>query len=768
MCAESFWAALEIQQRHGTTSKTLELARSAVLHRSDFDRSLEYYPTFYPLLYVPKPTHLSRMNFSKVPVDVILHIVTFLEYGSDLNSFVRTSKFFYHLLNDYLYRDNVLHFGSSALAWAARNGFENTVRRSLEAGALPSACVDEEWQPMALAAAHGHEQVVKLFLDLGLDPCRKERWRTLTEEFQNQDETDEEGYPGMSYKRESDPLTLAIENGFENVVRLLNTYGAMRDWNTQNAIHAMCLAVTGGHLVLVKLLAEWFPQSINGASRYRSERPLAIAIEQNELAIARFLTSLGADVNIACDRNLTPLCWAVILGNLAAIKFLVENGACPAPEMCDGATLWPLRWAAESEKYDVVEYLLSKIDINTKISTGTEDVAILLSVSAFCGIESLLRETLASGCDANMICSFSYPNLSSAPRPALSAAAERGHVDIATILLEHGARLYRKEEDDEDPEYEPIFTACQPIFAACQGGHIETVELLLDYGLDLKEAERGGKSTVISAMGFPLIIDLLLSRGADGQAQFSEDRSNPMTEAVSSGHIASIQVLLDHNVPVEPSIFSVSNQSLIGEAINGKDGPATLDLLAVHGVVALAGDRDVQRVLRGAVQRGHAKATEFFLKNGFDPNMKWDGDPRYSRSYLEDALRAEDQEAAEATIDMLLRYGADIRNLQGYQHNFYAFEGESKCLCYAQILLDRGANPLPENRFGLSLLEFTAVNNFKTFLREILRYISAQNLPFAVIHRNFALVKSNPKVRKNWHVMNIWESFYWRNKYPVS
>jgi ankyrin repeat protein len=701
------------------------------------------------------------MNFPKLPVELIIHIVTFLKYDSDLNSFVRTNKFFYHLLNDYLYRDNVLHFGSSALEWAARNGFENTVRRSLRAGALLSACVDEEWQPMALAAAHGHEQVVKVFLDLGLDPCRKEGWRPFTREFQNQDEADEEGNPNMDYKHESDRLTLAIENGFENVVRLLNTHGAMRDWNTQNAIDAMCLAVTGGHLALVKLLAEMFPQSINGASRYSVKCPLAIAIKQNELVIARFLTSLGADVNVACRRNLTPLCWAVVHGDLEAIEFLVGNGACPAPEMCDGATLWPLRWAAEREKYDVVKFLLSKIDVNTKISTGTEDLTILLFVSAICGIESLLQEILASGFDANMVCSYSYPNLSSEPRPALSAAAERGRVDIATILLEHGARLYREEEDDYDPQY-------QPIFSACQGGHIEIVRLLLEYGLDLKKAESAGNSTVISAMGFPLIIDLLLSRGADGQAQFSEDRANPMTEAVSSGHIASMQVLLDHNVPVEPSIFFALNQSLIGEASKGKDGPAILDLLAVHGVVALAGDRNVQQVLREAVQRGDAKVTEFFLKNGFDPNLKWDGDPRYSRSYLEDALRAEDQEAAEATITVLLRYGADIRYLQGYQGNFLAFKGESKCLRYAQLLLDRGANPLPENRFGLSLLRFAAENNFKTFLREILRYISAQNLPFTDIHRNFSLVESNPEVRNNWHAMNIWESFYWRNKYPIS
>ncbi|KAJ6092219.1 hypothetical protein N7467_004188 [Penicillium canescens] len=614
------------------------------------------------------------MNFSKVPVELITHIITFLEYDSNLNSFVRTSKFLYHLLNDYLYRHNVLYFGSSALEWAARNGVEATARKALAAGALPSACVDEEWQPMALAAAHGHEQVVKLFLDLGLDPCRKEGWRPLTEEFQNQEETDEEGNPNLDYKHESNPLSLAITHGFENVVRLLITHGAMKDWNTPNATDAMYLAVTGGHLALVKLLAGLFPDSINGASRHREMSPLSLAIYKNELEIVRLLTSLGADLNAACREKIFPLGWAAIQGDFKAINFLVDNGACPDPMMSYGATLWPLRWAAESEEYDAVDYLLSKIDVKAKISKGGEDLTILLFVAALCGLECLLREILASGCDANSICDYGYPNLSCWPRPALSAAAQTGRVDIATILLEHGASLYGEEDEymDYDPEY-------QPLFSACRGGHIEVVKLLLDHGLDLRKAETKDKSAVIAAMGFPQIIDLLLSRGADGEAQFRGDGADLMTKAVSSGHIASIQVLLDHNVPVKPSVFFALNESLIGEASIAEEGSAILNLLAVHGVMPLAENTDAQLALREPIGRGSAEVTEFFLKRGFDPNCKWDGHPLYSRSYLEDALNAEDLENAEATISVLLRYGADIRDLQGYQYNFSCFDEPTIC-----------------------------------------------------------------------------------------
>ncbi|CAI7654589.1 unnamed protein product [Penicillium bialowiezense] len=692
--------------------------------------------------------HLPEMGFSKVPIELITHIATFLEYDSDLNSFARTSKFLHRLLNDYLYRHNVLYFGSSALEWAALNGAAATARKALAAGALPSTCVDEEWQPMAVAAIHGHEQVVKVFLDLGLDPCREQGWRPLTEEFQNQELHDEEGNLNGDYKADSDPLSLAIAYGSESVVQLLITHGATKNWNSQNEIAAMHLAVTGGYLAVVKLLAELFPERIHEATDSHERSLLSVAMYNNELEIVRFLASLGADLNAECTKKIVPLGWAARFGDYEAINFFVDNGACPDPMMGYDATLWPLRWAAERENYDAVDYLLSKIDVKAKISKGGEDVNILLFVAALRGLESLLREILASGCDANSFCDWGYANLSAEPRSALSAAAQTGRVDIATILLEHGANLYGYEPLDEYANYDPEY---QPLFSACRGGHIEVVKLLLDHGLDLKKAETERQSSVIAAMGFPQIINLLLSRGADGQGQFPLDDADPMTKAIRSGHLACIQVLLNHNVPVKPSAFFALNESPISEASKADYEPAILNLLAEHTEIPLPENKDMQEALRKPIQRGSAEVTEFFLQRGFDPNSKWAGHPRFSRSYLEDALHASDPKDAEATISVLLRYGADIRDLQNYPPAD-----------------NRGANPLPESPFGLSLLEFAARTNSKTFLRGILRYIDAQNLPFADIQRNFSLVASNAEVQKNWHAMNIWKSFYWRNRYPMS
>ena len=356
--------------------------------------------------------------------------------------------------------------------------------------------------------------------------------------------------------------------------------------------------------------------------------PLSLATYKNELEIVRLLTSLGADLNAAFRKEIFPLGWAAIQGDFKAINFLVDNAACPDPMMSYGATLWPLRCAAEREEYDAVDYLLSKIDVKAKISKGGEDLTILLFVAALCGLESLLWEILVSGCDANSICDYGYPNYSCWPRPALSAVAQTGRVDIATILLEHGASLYG--EEDEYMDYDP---ECQPLFSACRGGHIEVVKLLLDHGLDLRKAETKDKSAVIAAMGFPQIIDLLLSRGADGQAQFRGDGANLMTKAVRSGHIASIQVLLDHNVPVLPSVFFALNESLIGEASIAEEGSAVLDLLVLHGVMPLAENRDAQLALRETIRRGSAKVTELFLKRGFDPNFKWDGHSIQDRTW---------------------------------------------------------------------------------------------------------------------------------------
>jgi hypothetical protein len=116
-----------------------------------------------------------------LPNELIFQIVDYLSSQRDINSVTRVSKRLYHLLNEYLYRYNILFRGSNALLWAARHGLEATARRLLHLGADIEAVRRDDsfpWNywtsadqgdetPLHIAGRKGHLPIIKLLLEAG-------------------------------------------------------------------------------------------------------------------------------------------------------------------------------------------------------------------------------------------------------------------------------------------------------------------------------------------------------------------------------------------------------------------------------------------------------------------------------------------------------------------------------------------------------------------------------------------------------------------------
>jgi len=88
------------------------------------------------------------------------------------------------------------------------------------------------------------------------------------------------------------------------------------------------------------------------------------------------------------------------------------------------------------------------------------------------GDRAMVVRLIAEGVDVN----------TEGPRggTALVGAAERGHLDIARVLLEHGA------DPDKIPRPDPStgVVAMTPLMAAAVQGHADVVDLLISYGAD--------------------------------------------------------------------------------------------------------------------------------------------------------------------------------------------------------------------------------------------------------------------------------------------
>jgi ankyrin repeat protein len=130
--------------------------------------------------------------------ELLLLIANSLDSERSINAVARTNRRLYHLLNDYLYKHNVIKGGSSALWWAAKCGQSGSVAKSIaQAGNINVrwngylklrqlgylASIDSEARvvdllkrnrclyctPIYLAILSGHEKVADLLIRNGAD-----------------------------------------------------------------------------------------------------------------------------------------------------------------------------------------------------------------------------------------------------------------------------------------------------------------------------------------------------------------------------------------------------------------------------------------------------------------------------------------------------------------------------------------------------------------------------------------------------------------------
>ncbi|OQE32560.1 hypothetical protein PENFLA_c001G09150 [Penicillium flavigenum] len=175
-----------------------------------------------------------------------------------------------------------------------------------------------------------------------------------------------------------------------------------------------------------------------------------------------------------------------------------------------------------------------------------------------------------------------------------------------------------------------------------------------------------------------------------------------------------------------------------------------LQFLHPYGVIAVPSDIGNQYAMVAAVRRGDSLTTEYFLNQGFDPNSELDALRQYYfydhniRPYLGIAAEARDPEAAAATLDVLLHYGADIDKLEEPPccwSKALGVGGKDRQLVSLRLLLERGANPLPEHKFGLSMLAEAAERNHKEAIQLLLTHAEKRALTSMIYIAIFSWLK---------------------------
>lgn len=162
---------------------------------------------------------------------------------------------------------------------------------------------------------------------------------------------------------------------------------------------------------------------------------------------------------------------------------------------------------------------------------------------------------------------------------AVWRAAQKGHLSVVLVLLEHGA----------DPNIARSSDGSTPMYRAAEFGHFEVVRLLLEKNADTNQArtDNGVSPLYVAALkGHVDVVTVLLENNANpNQATIDKYSTTAIYMAAQEGHVNVVTVLLEHNA--DP------NQARID---NG------------------------QTPLWTAAMKGHVAVVKVLLKNNADPN----------------------------------------------------------------------------------------------------------------------------------------------------
>lgn len=253
----------------------------------------------------------------------------------------------------------------------------------------------------------------------------------------------------------------------------------------------------------------------------------------------------------------------------------------------------------------------------------------------------------------------------------LLSAAERGNINEVKSLLEQGANI-----NYQSPNM--LSTEETPCAKAAKNGHLEVLDYLISQGADCQKATSGGENpiTLAAKENQQAAVLFLIENGSDVNYQEKNFGKTPLLSAVEWGDLKFIKRLIS-----------------LGASLNTRDKSGNTPLTL-------------------AAFRKHPEIVEFLAKSG--ASMKatgLHGRPPISLALISGSKnRFEIQPEVKATVDVLLKFGADInqQDSNGDTPLIYAASKGNKALM--DYLIGKGANPDIANNNGATASEVYRLN----------------------------------------------------------
>ncbi|KAF7178977.1 hypothetical protein CNMCM7691_007852 [Aspergillus felis] len=567
------------------------------------------------------------MNLLSLPNEVLLEIAKHLQNQAWLNTFTRTNRFIFSVVNPHMHRYNADYHQHTALAFGACRGLENVVRRALAAkpgdinakiGSIIPICEEPFHTPLCYALRYEQTRVIELLLDeYGAD-------------------TEQHCCKSMT------PLTWAAGLGLLELTKLFVSKGANihagDGIGPKPILHAACSGYVECMALLIQEGAD-VHQTAPGEAPGEACSCLHFMVIHGKMEGVKLLLEHGVDMDIVWVQGMTPVRMAVEFGHFDIASYLSAHGA-KVPEDQDffvscatRGYVKGLRLALDkivsidgedSEGYTAlfnavahghVEAVRVLLDRGASVVIDNEGSAI--PIAAAHGhrrvLEILLDHVIESGCDRTL----SHEN-------AFQLVMRNRHWDCAKELLNKGAETNSKIDDE------------LPLSYAARLGEEEIARVLLAKGAD--QIRTGDDPTLLFWFVKKLTIEVLrqlLELGLDPN-EYSEALQQglpsirrhsrkgwllpPLACAMSQHFYDKAELLIDHGA--DPRPFQRGRQHITLVNVTRSMKSNFIAKIIDRGFsVNEKSDAD-ETPLSVAVTAGNPEVAELLLGHGAEPNIR--------------------------------------------------------------------------------------------------------------------------------------------------
>ncbi|CAI7602463.1 unnamed protein product [Penicillium palitans] len=391
--------------------------------------------------------------------------------------------------------------------------------------------------------------------------------------------------------------------------------------------------------------------------------PLMWAVLREQHAAVELLLELGADPESSDRHGWTPLLFAVGTDRMASLALLVRNGA--KVDCSDQHGQTALLWAVTNRNEAAVKLLLDNdADIESKDQYGQSPLYIALT----CNNLSIIWLLLDGGA--------STESRNKNGQTPLSWAAGKGKdfTSSVKLLLDYEANI---ESEDHSGQ--------TPLSRAAENGNDAVIELLVAAGADYESKDRCYAQTPLSwasEKGQTAAAKLLLEKGADIESKDIFGRT-PLSCASESGNLDTVNMLLRNGADPQSKDEKHGQTPLSWAAEKGH--PGVVESLLDWGADPESSDDQGWTPLSLATWHKNSSVVECLLKKGADI----ESEDQYGRTPLSWAAEI----GHEGIVRLLREKGGDIESHDDYGQTPLSWAAENGNERVVRLLLDMGANP---------------------------------------------------------------------------